>query len=176
MKLIANVNRSWGIGKDGKLLFHIPNDMRFFREKTRGNIVVMGKNTFLSLPGSKPLPDRFNIVLSRKGNDAPGVEDSENLCWCTSVQEVERIVKDRPEEDIYVIGGGEIYRQMLPLCNTAYITQVDSGAPADVWMPDLDAAPDWKKAEILSRGSQNGLSYTICRYERTAARENEANG
>lgn len=137
MKCIAAVDSKWGIGKDNCLLFHIPADMEFFKQKTIGKIVVMGKNTLLSLPDKKPLANRTNIVLSTslKRNDC---------IVCNSLDNLLNRLSRYSTDDIFVIGGAEIYRQLLPYCNTAYITKVKSDKAATKFFPNLDTCSDWK--------------------------------
>ena len=119
MRAIVNADRNWGIGFRNGLLVHIPSDMRFFREKTTDNVVVMGRKTLESLPGGRPLSDRDNIVLSR---DA-GLK-VKGAAVVPSVEELEGLLSDMDPDRVYVIGGAEIYRLLLPLCDTVYVTRV----------------------------------------------------
>ena len=133
MKLIVAVDERWGIGKDGDLLLSIPDDMRFFREMTRSAVLVMGYNTLISFPGSKPLPGRLNIVL----NDAQGCRES-GAVICRSLDQLFRFLNSFGSDEVFVIGGGSIYRQLLPYCNIAYITKMRFDGGADTFIPDLD--------------------------------------
>lgn len=161
MQLIVNVDRNWGIGRDGDMLFHIPEDLRFFRRKTVGGAVIMGRGTFQSLPGGRPLKDRLNIVLSRT---APERED---LIVCRDIDEAVTLASSRyPDDKIYVIGGEQIYRQMLPFCDTAYVTKVDADGKADCFAPDLDRDDNWVMTEEIACGEDKGTRYSICRYSR----------
>ena len=138
MKAIVNVDNNWAIGMGDSLLNHIPADMRFFKEKTTGNVVVMGRSTFLTFPGPKALPNRVNIVLTTdKSWSAPDV------IVCHSLEELFEQLKRYDTNTVYVIGGSSVYEQLLPYCDTAYVTKVDTAKPADKFFPDLDAMPEW---------------------------------
>lgn len=161
MQIIVAVAKNWGIGKSGSLLFTIHEDMRFFRTMTSGKTVIMGRRTLESLPGGKPLKNRRNIVIStRRGYEVPGAE------VVSSPGAAAELVKDEPQEDVFVIGGGEVYRAMLPFCDTAYVTVVEAQAEADKFFPDLDAAPDWKLAERGEEKDSDGLKFRFCTYKR----------
>ena len=120
MNLIAAVDRNWAIGKAGRELVNIPEDKKFFREETTGKVIVMGRKTFESLPGAMALAGRTNIVLSENPGFAP-----KNTIVCRSFEETKEELAKYPTEDIYIIGGGSIYKQFLSLCDTAHITKVD---------------------------------------------------
>ena len=138
MKLIVAVDEHWGIGRANDLLLSIPDDMRYFREKTRGKVLVMGYNTLLSFPGGKPLPGRLNIVL----NNEEGCCVSSAVV-CRSIDQMFSLLGDFDGDDVYVIGGASIYRQLLPYCDTAYITKMRFDGQADVFIPDLDKLENW---------------------------------
>ena len=138
MKLIVAVDNNWGIGKDGDLLLSIPEDMKFFRETTRGKVLVMGYNTLLSFPGGKPLPGRLNLVL----NNEPGCR-VKGAVVCESIEQLFRLLGSFDGGDVFVIGGGSIYRQLLPWCDTAYITKMRFDGDADTFIPNLDEAEEW---------------------------------
>ncbi len=160
MKAIAAVDKSWGIGRGGGLLFHIPADMRFFRETTKGAAVIMGRKTLESFPGGKPLPGRLNIVLTRDPNCAP-----EGVTVVHGPAEAEKAALDsgRP---VFVIGGGEVYALMLDRCAECLITKVDANAGADAFFPDLDKAPGWYLAEEGDELEDNGYSFRFTTYRR----------
>lgn len=156
---IAAVSENWGIGKDNDLLFNIPEDKKFFRRITLGHTVVMGRKTLQSLPNGKPFKDRSNIILSRDTNfTCEGAE------VCGSVEEVLELVKDR--EKVFIAGGGEIYRDMLPYCDNAVITKVDAVPEADVFFPNLDEDPDWIITNTLDDCKFEGLTFRYCIYEK----------
>lgn len=161
LNLIASADSGWGIGKDGQLLFPIKRDMARFKALTTGNIVIMGRKTLDSLPDGKPLADRINIVLTRDTNFK-----RDNVIVCNSVDELANAVNAYPQKHPFVIGGGEIYRLLLPCCKTAYITRVDAVQSADTHMPNLDENPDWILSEQSKEFIENGISFTFCIYKR----------
>ncbi len=139
MKTIVNVDKNWGIGIGSELLNPISADLKFFKQKTTGNVVVMGKATFLSFPGKKALPNRVNIVLTTdKSWSAPDV------IVCHSLDELFEQLERYDTDTVYVIGGTSVYEQLLPYCNTAYVTKVETAKPADKFFPNLDADDAWE--------------------------------
>lgn len=139
MKAIVNVDNNWGIGIGDKLLNHIPADMKFFRETTTGNVVVMGRSTFMTFPGPKALPNRTNIVLTRDKNwSAPDV------ITVHSLDELFETIKSYNTDSVFVIGGAVVYEELLPYCDTVYVTKVDSSKEADKFFPNLDETEGWK--------------------------------
>ncbi len=162
MKMIAAVDKNWGIGKDNDLLDSIPEDMKFFRETTRGKAVIMGKKTFLSFPNQKPLPNRLNIVMTSDKSFAP-----DGVTVVDSIEKaIEAAKKEYSDEDIFVIGGEAVYKQMEPLCDCAYITKIDNEYDADRFFPNLDAIPDWKVAGEERILTEKGLYITFVTYVR----------
>ena len=157
---IAAVDRNWAIGYQNRLLLSIPEDMKFFREKTKGHVVVMGRRTLESFPGGNPLKNRMNIVFTANQDytkdGAVVVHNPEEL--------QEQLQKT--EEEIFIIGGGSIYQMLLPLCDTAYITKMDRAFPADTYFPDLDADPDWEVVEKSNTAIYDGVSYSFFTYKR----------
>lgn len=146
MKAIVNVDNNWAIGLGDSLINHIPADMKFFKEKTTGNVVVMGRSTFMTFPGPKALPNRVNIVLTTdKGWSAPDV------IVCHSTDELFVQLERYDTNTVYVIGGSSVYEQLLPFCDTAYVTKVDTAKPADKFFPNLDSNTDW---EIVCEGEE----------------------
>jgi len=158
MDLIVAVYDDWGIGADGTQPIALSADRKFFRETTRGATVIVGRRTVADFPGQKPLPGRTNIILSRKGGEFPG------FTLCGSPEEAAELTKDH--EKVMVIGGGSIYRQMLPLCDRAYITKVHVTPPSDTYFPNLDEDPDWVLTEVVQSGEENGIAYEMCIYEK----------
>ena len=146
MNLIAAVDKNWAIGRNNKLLVSIPDDMKFFRETTTGKVVVMGRKTLESFPGKKPLKNRVNIVLtgdrSYQADGAVIVHDMEEL---------HEELKKYPSEDIYVIGGESIYKQLLDECDVAHITKIDFAYEADAWFPNLDEKEEWLPQTVRNR-------------------------
>ena len=158
MDLIVAVYDDWGIGSDGTQPVALSADRKFFRETTRGAMVIVGRRTVDDFPGKKPLPGRENVVLSRKGVPIPG------FTLCASPEEAAQLAKTA--EKCFVIGGGSIYRQMLPLCENAYVTKVHTCPASDTFFPDLDEAEDWHLTEVLQQGEENGIAYEMCLYKR----------
>lgn len=160
MKLIAAVDNEWNIGNKGNLLFSLPDDMKFFRTTTSGKIVVMGRKTLESFPGSKPLKNRINIVLSRSKHDVDGAE------FVTGVDELLDRLKEYDSGDVYVIGGAQIYSLLLPYCDMALITHVDAVAiEADSKFPELKDN-EWTVTEQSDIHENNGIKFRFTTYKR----------
>lgn len=161
MKAIVNVDTNWAIGNGDSLLNRIPADMRFFKEKTTGNVVVMGRKTFMTFPGPKALPDRVNIVLTKDENwSAPDV------ITCHSIDELFVQLERYDTNTVYVIGGSAVYELLLPYCDTAYVTKVDSAKPADKFFPNLETAQDWVLAVEDAELEHNGVKFKFTTYKR----------
>lgn len=158
MEMIAAVDRNWGIGKGGDLLVHIPADMEFFKERTMGNLLLMGRKTFESFPGKKALPGRINVVLTRNPQWT-----GEGARTARSEAQLQQILSDYKGrfEQICVIGGGEIYRQYLPLCDQICLTHIDAVYEADTYFPNLDQDERFLPGEILQKGSWKGIRYEM---------------
>ncbi len=161
MKLIVAVDRNWAIGNEGKLLASIPEDRKFFRTTTTGNVVVMGRKTLESFPGKRPLKNRVNIVLTRdEGYTADGA------VIVHDIEELLAKLEDYSDKDIYVIGGGTIYNQLLKYCDTALVTYIDDEFKADTYFPDLDKDESWKMADSGERKEHEGTVYYFRRYDK----------
>jgi len=136
---ILSVDKNYGIGKNNDLLFHLPLDMKFFRETTKGHTVYMGENTLLSFPGSKPLKNRTNVVLSQ--------DESHNYEGCENFHNFDEFVKNIQEKgrisDVFIIGGASIYRQTLPFVDKVLLTKVNADGEATVFFPNLDKDPNF---------------------------------
>ncbi|MEY8391433.1 dihydrofolate reductase [Lachnospiraceae bacterium] len=161
MNLIAAVDKNWGIGLNNALLVRIPDDMKRFRQITTGNVVVMGRKTLESFPGGQPLKNRVNIVVTSdreyQVKDAVCVHSMEELA-----QELEKYKSDQ----IYIIGGESIYRQLLEQCDTALITKIEYEYQADAWFPDLDQMTAWELTQQSEEQTYFDLEYYFCKYER----------
>lgn len=157
MQAIVAISQSWGIGKGGDLLFRLPSDLRRFKAMTTGHTVIMGRKTLDSLPGGKGLPHRRNLVLSRQSDFAPDRTEV--------IHSVEDILKTA-EDDAFVIGGQQVYEQLLPYCARVYVTKVLSDPEADAFFPDLDKLPEWKVASAGEMLTENGLSFQYVEYIR----------
>ena len=155
---IVHADKEWGIGKGNDMMFSLPKDMKFFRETTMGHTVVMGGNTLRSFPNQKPLKNRVNIVLSRG-------QVRDDCVIVRSYDELKTAMKARENEDIFVIGGGEVYRELLPYCHGAYVTKVDAIGGAEVFFPNLDIHPDFICVEESEPMDDNGLTIRFTKYE-----------
>ncbi len=158
MDLIVAVYDDWGIGKDGTQPVALSADRKFFRETTKGAMVIVGRKTLADFPGGQPLPKRTNVVLTRQDIQIPGV------VICNSPEAAAELAKK--EERAFVIGGGSVYRQMLPLCDRAYITKVHCTPVSDTYFENLDEDPAWEQAQVLQSGEENGISYEMILYTR----------
>lgn len=161
MNLIAAVDRNWAIGNKGKLLVTIPEDQRLFREETIGKVIVMGRKTLESLPGGQPLHGRTNVVLTRDPNFV-----KKGAVIVHSMEEALTCLKQFPDEDIFVIGGAEIYNQFLPYCDTAHMTCIDYAYDADTFFPNLDRDPGWQVTAESDEQTYFNLCYEFRKYER----------
>lgn len=157
MQAIVAVSQSWGIGRDGHLLFRISADLQRFKALTTGHTVIMGRKTLQSLPGGRSLPNRRNLVLTRQENFAPDRAEAVH-----SLEELLALA----DSDAFVIGGQEVYEQLLPYCTRVYVTKVLSDAPADAFFPDLDAAPHWRAISASETQEENGLKFQYVEYKR----------
>lgn len=159
MKAILSADLNWGIGRDGELLQRVPEDMKFFRKMTAGKIVVMGRETFESLPGRQPLKDRINIVLSRSADYC-----DDRLIMCRSVDDLFIELGKYDPDDIFVIGGESVYTQLLPYCSEAFVTRFEKEFDADRHFPDLDAMENWVLAEKSERHFYNDMGFRFLKY------------
>jgi dihydrofolate reductase len=158
MELIVAVYDDWGIGRDGTQPIALSADRKFFREMTKGAMVIAGRRTIADFPGQKPLPGRVNVALTRTKQEIPG------FTVCTSPEEAVELAKTA--QRAMVIGGGSIYKQMLSYCDTAYITKVHVTPESDTMFPNLDEMEDWYVAETLMSGEENGIAYEMLLYRR----------
>ena len=158
MELIVAVYDDWGIGKDGTQPIALSADRKFFRETTRGAMVIVGRRTIEDFPGQKPLPGRVNVALTRQNCEIPG------FTVANSPEVASELAKTA--DRAMVIGGGSIYKQMLPLCNTAYVTKVHAKPESDTFFPNLDNDPAWELTGVLQKGEENGIFYEVCLYKR----------
>lgn len=153
--IIAAVGKKWELGKGGDLVFHIKEDMKFFRETTTGHKIVMGRKTWESLPGK--LPNRTNIVVSSRDFEGPD----------EIIHDISEFIDENKntDEEIFVIGGGKIYAEFLPVASKIYLTEVDAGdKEADTYFPEFDKTNF--KRKIIKKGSQDDLTFAICLYQR----------
>ena len=161
MNLIVAVDKNWAIGNGNKLLVSIPQDMKFFRETTTGKVVVMGRKTLETFPGGQPLKNRINIVLTRDEK-----YQVKGAIVVHSVEEVLEELKKYEDDDIYVIGGETIYRQLLPYCKLAHVTKINHAYEADTYFPNLDEKEEWVVTGVSEEQTYFDLEYEFVRYER----------
>ena len=157
MKAIVAVDKKWGIGKKNDLLFSLPADMKYFREKTLNKVVVMGSNTLKSFPGGNPLKNRTNIVLF------PGGEKRDDCIVVDSLDELREELKKYNADDVFIIGGAMFYRTMLPYCSEVLVTKVDADGGAEVFYENLDALDNWSMTSQSETIESNGfnIKFTI---------------
>lgn len=157
---ILNCDAKWGIGKRNGLLFVLPKDMAFFRKTTLNHVVAMGENTLLSFPNAKPLKNRTHIVLSS--------DPSHNYEGVINVHSFEAFLDSIKEkllaEDVYIIGGASIYRQMLPYCDEVLLTKVLEDGEAEVFFENLDSKKEWSLASSSPLDDDNGHKIKFCTY------------
>ena len=161
MNLIVAVDENWAIGYKNELLIRIPADMKMFRQETTGKVVVLGRKTLETFPNAQPLKNRTNIILS--ANKDYKVKDATVV---HSIEELLEELKNYADQDIYIIGGETIYRQMLPYCNVAHITKIDRSYEADAYFPNLDEEPDWEITAESDEQSYFDTTYHFVKYER----------
>jgi len=169
MKIIAivAVDNNWAIGKNNKLLYNVPIDMKFFKEATTKQIVVYGYNTLLSFPKQQPLPNRINIVLTSKKLDV------ENLIVANNIQDLEKTLQflreNHNDKDVFICGGESVYKQLLPICDEALVTKINAETEeADAFFPNLDNDENWELMQdcLTAQDSSSGLTVNFCTYKK----------
>ena len=158
MNVIVAVDENWAIGRNGEQLLYISEDLKRFKALTMGHPVILGRKTLATFPGGRPLPGRENLIMSTTMETAP---------------EGARVFRDldsllrAARSDSFVIGGETVYRQLLPYCDTAYLTLFHRSFEADAFFPDLDADPAWVLSEEEGPFERSeGLAYTFRTYRR----------
>lgn len=158
MELIVAVYEDWGIGCNGTQPIALSADRKFFREMTKGAMVIVGRKTLADFPGGKPLPNRVNVVLTRNPDPIEGV------VTCHSPQEAAELAATA--DKAMVIGGSSVYKQLLPYCTRAYVTRVGACPKSDTFFPNLEESPDWQLTQVLQTGEENGISYEMQVFDR----------
>lgn len=162
MNIIAAADLNWGIGKDNNLLDHISEDMKFFREKTTGSAVIMGKNTFLSFPNQKPLPKRLNIVLTSDKTFNP-----EGVTVCSCIDDaIIAAKKEYSDDKIFFIGGEAVYSAAVDYVDTAFITKIDNEYDADRFLVNFDELEDWYITSEEMIKTEKGIYITFVTYKK----------
>ena len=158
IRAIVHADKEWGIGKNNDMMFSLPKDMKFFRETTMGYTVVMGGNTLRSFPNGNPLKNRVNIVLSRG-------QVRDDCIIVRSYEELKKEMKARQNEEIFVIGGGEVYKELLPYCDEVFVTKVDAVGGATVFFPNLDELDGFDKVYESEEIEDNGYKIRFTTYQ-----------
>lgn len=161
MNLIAAVDKNWGIGYKNGLLVRIPEDQKWFRETTTGKAIIMGRRTLESFPGKRPLKNRLNIVITSDKDYAV-----DGAVVVHGIEEAVAAASEYADDDIYVIGGESVYRQMLPLCRTAHITKIDYAYQADAYFPNLDELEEWHITQTSEERTYFDIIFEYIKYER----------
>lgn len=160
VSLIAAIGKNRELGRGNDLLWYIPDDLKRFKALTTGHPVIMGRKTWDSLPKkARPLPNRTNIVVSRQSTDAPGAT------VVSSIEQALEHARTLDTEEIFVIGGAQIYTQALPHANRLYLTLIDDTQSADVYFPEYETAFTKKLSDEIRE--HNGLKYSWVTLERT---------
>ena len=161
MNLIAAADANWGIGKDGGLLVHLPGDLRYFKEKTSGKAVILGRATLESLPGGKPLPNRTNIVLTSQTDFA-----KEGCIVVHDMDELAAVCADYAPEDMMVIGGEQIYMQLIRQCERLFITKIFEIYDADKHLMNVDKMRSFELVWESDVQEENGVQYQFLEYRK----------
>jgi len=162
--VVVAIGRNRELGKNGKLLWHIPDDLKRFKELTKGHPIIMGRKTFESIVGyvGGPLPDRTNIVVTRQG---PSLTLPAGVFVASSLEEAIEIAKRQPGADeIHIGGGAELYKQALPIVDKLYLTLIDAEGEADAFFPEYEK--EFTKKVFEEERVWNGLKYTFVDLER----------
>ena len=171
MEFIVAVDENWGIGKDGGMLDHLPKDLAFFKRKTTGHVIVMGRKTLESFPGGKPLPDRLNIVLTQQVEfDAP-----EGVVQVHSLPELARTLRALGRDDVYLLGGASVYARLKDVCRGGYVTHIGHAYDgAEVFFPDLSRDDRWELAETIAHAEDQDKALDFCYYRNLSPQPLEA--
>jgi len=160
MIAIVAVDEHYAIGHKGGMLFHLPDDLKYFAAQTRGKTLVMGRKTLESFPGGKPLKGRPHIVFSRNPDYHP-----EGVTLVRSVKELEQAIRGLPGDEVMLCGGDSLYHLLIDCCDSALVTKIEDAAKqADSFFPNLDAKDNWELANCRERQERNGLGFRFCEY------------
>lgn len=162
MNFIVVMDENYGIGYQGKLLTYLPEDLKFFKEKTTGNVVVMGRTTLEALPNGKPLLNRSTIVLTKNKEYR-----CEGAVVVNSLEELFEILKFYENKDIFIAGGEEIYNQLIQYCKIGYITKIKESFKADKYFKPIEKMGNWKKIWESEEKEYNGIKFVFTKYENT---------
>lgn len=157
---IVAVDKNWGIGKNGELLVNIPKDKQFFKDKTNGTIIIMGRKTWESLP-VKPLLNRKNYIISRNST-----KDFNNDIGYISLEKAIELIYNNHGQDIFIIGGGQIYKELLSYCDTLYVTKIFENYESDTFFPNVEEMDEWEVVEKSNVRFYYAVSYQFYTYKR----------
>ena len=161
MNMIVAVDNNFAIGYQGRLLVQIPLDQQFFREMTKGKVIVYGRRTLATFPNGVPLASRVNIILSEnKDYNVRGA-----VCL-HSLEEALEYLKQYKSEDIFIVGGDSIYRQFLPYCDTIHLTKIDYEYKADAHFPDISKSLEWEMVEDSDEQTYFDVEYYFQKFVR----------
>ncbi|WP_298031462.1 dihydrofolate reductase [uncultured Dysosmobacter sp.] len=163
MNAIVVVDQNWAIGLEGGLLFSLPTDMKRFRTMTTGGTVVMGRKTFESFPGGRPLPNRRNIVITHNTDFS-----REGAEVAFSTEEALKMTESEDPNKLWIIGGGSVYATLLSRCERVYLTRVETQVEeSDTYFPNLDKLPGWEVEQTGEPITENGFTYRFVDYINT---------
>lgn len=165
MNFIVAVTSDYAIGKNNDLLFHLPTDLKYFKEKTLNKIVVMGDKTYFSLP-KRPLPKRINIVLSNN----PQFNET-GIIIVRNLSELFSELKKYNTQDVFVTGGASVYNLLMDYCDTAYITKINKVVPADTYINNIEKMGNWKLEQSSPVYTENGLDFTFNIFKNTKVKK-----
>lgn len=160
MNFIVVVDENYAIGQDNNLLTHLPGDLKYFKQKTINKVIIMGRETFQSLPGGKPLPQRTTIVLTRDQSFKPN-----GVLVVNSTQELFELLKDYDDDTIFIAGGANVYKQFIPYCQYGFVTHIKSSFPANKYIDNIEQNSNWKKIWSSEIQSEKGFEYTFTQYK-----------
>lgn len=160
MNLMVAVDQNWAIGNNGDQLVYLSSDLKHFRATTTGHTVILGRKTLATFPNGKPLKNRRNLILST--NPTLQIDGAEVFSNLTALLHA-------APEDAFVIGGGQIYTLLLPYCNCAYVTKLETSFPADTFFPNLDKDPAWTLSQQSQPMEEDGIRFTFCEYRRVSS-------
>lgn len=166
MELIVAVDNNWAIGNKDNLLVSIPEDHKFFRQITMGNVVILGRKTLAGFPNGLPLAGRDNIILSRNKNFT-----AKGGIIVHSEEELFEKLKEFKDRQIFVIGGGTIYEMLLPYCKYAHVTKIDYNYEADTYFPNLDKMDNWRIIGDSDEHTYFDLEFYFYKYENMSPKE-----
>ncbi len=164
LKTIAVVDRNWGIGMNGGLLVHLPGDLKYFKEQTLHNIVIMGRATLESLPGGRPLPDRTTIVMTHRKDLKGDFYTADSLDSLFEL--LSRLLEKKPDAVPFACGGEKIYELLLPFTDECLITKIDGTFEADKHFIDLDNDSGFELTKEGIVNTENNIDYRFCKYKR----------